>query len=133
MGRRGYPPEFRRKVVDLVEGLLPGGGGLGVRLLAPDATGHRQPGRSVTPGSPRSSATSMPPPARPTAAAGSTPSSPLGRGIGVGYQPWSCRLRRAGLQGVTGPPRSAAGCDLRRPPATWSSGGSPVPAVTSYG
>jgi putative transposase len=57
----------------------------------------------------------MPPPTRPTAAGGSTPSSPWGRGIKVGYHAVERLMRRAGLQGVTGRPKFRRGL---RPEAT---------------
>lgn len=56
----------------------------------------------------------------------------LGRGAASATTPWSCRLRRAGLQASPAAPRSAAGCGPRPPPTTWSSGGS-LAAVTSSG
>jgi len=40
----------------------------------------------------------------------------LGRGITVGYHAVELLMRRAGLQGVTGRPKSDVACDLRRPP-----------------
>lgn len=79
-----------------------------------------------------SSARSPPPPARPRAAGGSTPSgrAHLGRVSSVGYH----------ARGVAAGPRRPAGCHRppkhrrgRRPDATASSGSSPLPAVTSGG
>jgi putative transposase len=96
-------------------GLLPGAGGFAVRLLRlaqPATIGTGHPSRLAHRGDPPG-ACRLPP--DPRAAGGSTPSSPWAMASRSVITPWSCRLCRAGLQGVTGRPKFRRGL---RPEAT---------------
>jgi hypothetical protein len=127
---RGDPRDGRRKAAGA--GLLPGAGGLGVRLrrLAQPAASARAVRHAWLTDAIRQVHAA----ARQTYGARRVHAElTLGRGIGVGYHAVELLMRRAGLQGVTGRPKFRRGLRPRRPPATWSTASSLAPAPISCG
>jgi putative transposase len=125
MGRRGYPPEFRRKVLDLVE--------VACRVLDVSTSGYyawrsRPPSqRSVRHAWLTDLIVEVHPRSRGTYGALRVHAElRLGRGIVVGHNAVALLMRRAGLVGATGRPKwrhakpDQVAADRMRNPATYA-------------